>query len=142
MNSIAGVESLTNLCDVDLAQNELPAVPEALYKLEALKRLNLADNEIRQLDNAGVESWAKLETLNVSRNQLKVLPQVGSDSRGLFRHIHRPILITSTERLSGLSICVSGVIMQLSKDQLAAAAVSSRLLLLPVAALVRIWFLS
>ena len=101
MNSITGVESLTNLCDVDLAQNDLPAVPEALYKLEALKRLNLADNEIRQLDNAGVESWAKLETLNVSRNQLKVLPQVGFDSRGPFRRIRWPILIIITGRKRG-----------------------------------------
>ena len=74
--TVSGVESLTNLCDVDLAQNDLPAVPEALYKLEALKRLNLADNAIRELSNGGVEFWAKLETLNLSRNQLKVLPQV------------------------------------------------------------------
>jgi len=74
-NMPAGVESLTNLCDVDVSQNELPAVPEALYKLEGLKRLNLADNNIRELSNGGVEMWAKLETLNLSRNQLKVLPQ-------------------------------------------------------------------
>lgn len=74
-NMPSGVESLTNLCDVDLSQNELPAVPEALYKLEALKRLNLSDNSIRELSNGGVEFWAKLETLNLSRNQIKVLPQ-------------------------------------------------------------------
>jgi len=74
-NMPAGVESLTNLCDVDLSQNDLPSVPEAIYKLEALKRLNLADNAIRELSNGGVEFWAKLETLNLSRNQLKVLPQ-------------------------------------------------------------------
>ena len=70
------MESLTNLCDVDLSQNELPAVPEALYKLEGLKRLNIADNCIKELSNGGVEMWAKLETLNLSRNELKVLPQV------------------------------------------------------------------
>ena len=79
---VLGVESLTNLCDVDVSQNELPAVPEALYKLEGLKRLNLADNNIRELSNGGVEMWAKLETLNLSRNQLKVLPQVTKLSSG------------------------------------------------------------
>lgn len=37
------------LTDVDLSDNALPRVPEALYKLDSLKRLNLSDNEISEL---------------------------------------------------------------------------------------------
>ena len=37
------------LADVDLSDNGLPRVPEALYKLSSLKRLNLSDNEITEL---------------------------------------------------------------------------------------------
>lgn len=35
--------------DVDLSRNELPQVPESLYKLPALKRLNLSDNQIKEI---------------------------------------------------------------------------------------------
>ena len=35
--------------DVDLSYNNLSRVPEALYILKSLKRLNLSDNEITEL---------------------------------------------------------------------------------------------
>ena len=35
--------------DVDLSRNELPQVPESLYKLPALRRLNLSDNQIKEI---------------------------------------------------------------------------------------------
>lgn len=51
-NIPANLDSLTNLTDLDLAQNSLPKVPEALYALPNLKRLNLSDNEIFELSQA------------------------------------------------------------------------------------------
>lgn len=48
-NFPTSLESLTNLQDLDLAQNALPKVPEALYSLPNLKRLNLSENEITEL---------------------------------------------------------------------------------------------
>lgn len=67
------LENLLSLSDVDLAQNALPRVPEALYSLPNLRRLNLSDNEIAEL-SAAVEMWQKLETLNLAHNKLRALP--------------------------------------------------------------------
>jgi len=46
------LESLTSLSDVDLSMNGLPRVPEALYPLPNLKRLNLSSNNITELSSA------------------------------------------------------------------------------------------
>jgi Leucine-rich repeat (LRR) protein len=35
--------------DLDLSGNDLPAVPDVVYKLKALRRLNLNDNLITEL---------------------------------------------------------------------------------------------
>ena len=35
--------------DVDLSCNDLPRVPEPLYKLSSLKHLNLSDNQISEM---------------------------------------------------------------------------------------------
>ncbi|XP_048519020.1 protein flightless-1 [Dendroctonus ponderosae] len=67
------LENLLSLTDVDLAQNALPRVPDALYSLPSLRRLNLSDNDIAELSSA-VEMWQKLETLNVAHNKLRALP--------------------------------------------------------------------
>ncbi|KAK7501988.1 hypothetical protein BaRGS_00006740 [Batillaria attramentaria] len=72
-NFPTGLDTLTNLQDVDLSCNALPRVPEALYKLESLKRLNLSDNEITEL-SLMIDVWVNLETLNLSRNKLTALP--------------------------------------------------------------------
>lgn len=48
-NFPGNLDNLTNLSDVDLAQNALPKVPDALYSLSNLKRLNLSENEITEL---------------------------------------------------------------------------------------------
>ncbi|XP_030759863.1 protein flightless-1 [Sitophilus oryzae] len=74
LNNFPGnLDNLVNLTDVDLAQNALPKVPEALYSLPSLKRLNLSENEITEVSNA-MELWQKLEILNLSHNQLTSLP--------------------------------------------------------------------
>ncbi|XP_059178446.1 protein flightless-1 homolog [Physella acuta] len=72
-NFPTGLDTLTNLQDVDLSYNTLTRVPEALYKLESLKRLNLSNNEIGEL-SLMIDIWTKMETLNLSRNKLKALP--------------------------------------------------------------------
>ena len=37
------------LSDVDLSCNDMPRVPEPLYKLSSLKHLNLSDNQITEM---------------------------------------------------------------------------------------------
>ncbi|XP_067011007.2 protein flightless-1 isoform X2 [Anabrus simplex] len=74
LNNIpANMDSLTNLTDLDLAQNALPKVPDALYALPNLRRLNLSENEITELAQA-IDMWQQLETLNLCRNKLTALP--------------------------------------------------------------------
>lgn len=59
--------------DVDLSCNDLTRVPECLYSLSSLKRLNLSSNQISELSLC-IDQWTQLETLNLSRNQLTSLP--------------------------------------------------------------------
>uniref|UniRef100_A0A2P2I1Y5 Protein flightless-1-like n=1 Tax=Hirondellea gigas TaxID=1518452 RepID=A0A2P2I1Y5_9CRUS len=72
-NLPASLEPLTNLADVDLSQNGLHKVPQCLYTLRALRRLNLSDNNITELGSE-IESWTKLEVLNICRNRISALP--------------------------------------------------------------------
>jgi Leucine-rich repeat (LRR) protein len=48
----SSLEALTSLVELDLAQNNLPRVPDALYTLPNLKRLNLSDNELTEISHA------------------------------------------------------------------------------------------
>lgn len=67
-------ESVVCFCvDVDLSCNDLSRVPECLYSLANLKRLNLSSNQISEMSLC-IDQWTKLETLNLSRNQLTSLP--------------------------------------------------------------------
>lgn len=59
--------------DVDLSCNDLTRLPECLYSLSSLKRLNLSSNQISELSLC-IDQWTQLETLNLSRNQLTSLP--------------------------------------------------------------------
>lgn len=59
--------------DVDLSCNDLSRVPECLYTLGSLRRLNLSSNQITELSLC-IDQWTQLETLNLSRNQLTSLP--------------------------------------------------------------------
>lgn len=61
------------MTDVDLSCNDLTRVPECLYSLGSLKRLNLSSNQISELSLC-IDQWTQLETLNLSRNQLTSLP--------------------------------------------------------------------
>ncbi|XP_076366000.1 FLII actin remodeling protein isoform X2 [Tachypleus tridentatus] len=73
-NTPTSLESLVNLSDVDLSQNDLPRVPDVLYTLVNLKRLNLSDNSISEVSSAAGDAWKNLEILNLSRNRLSLLP--------------------------------------------------------------------
>ncbi|KAK2175165.1 hypothetical protein NP493_747g01024 [Ridgeia piscesae] len=72
-NFPVGLDSLANLQDVDLSYNDLPRVPEPLYKISSLKRLNISNNAITELSSL-IDTWANLEFLNLSRNKLTELP--------------------------------------------------------------------
>lgn len=73
LNFPTTLDSLSNLAELDLSQNNLPKVPDCVYNLPNLKRLNLSDNAITELSSS-VEFWQRLEVLNLSRNELTVLP--------------------------------------------------------------------
>lgn len=72
-NIPATLDNLVNLEDVDFSTNDLTEVPDALFKLKNLKRLNLADNMIEKI-SPYCDCWEKMEVLNFSRNRLKALP--------------------------------------------------------------------
>jgi Leucine-rich repeat (LRR) protein len=53
-------------------------VPDSLFALTKLRKLNLSDNKITTMApviNLDKTYWESLEVLNVCRNQLKVLPE-------------------------------------------------------------------
>uniref|UniRef100_A0A914W4B2 Gelsolin-like domain-containing protein n=1 Tax=Plectus sambesii TaxID=2011161 RepID=A0A914W4B2_9BILA len=68
------LDNMDSLQDVDLAMNELTAVPDALLRLKNLRKLDLSENQIVKLEAFGDSVWERLETLNLSRNKLKALP--------------------------------------------------------------------
>jgi len=72
-NIPANLDSLVNLTDVDLSQNQLNKIPEGILVLPALKRLNLGSNMIDEV-SPGIEKWTQLETLILSRNKITSLP--------------------------------------------------------------------
>ncbi|PIK45358.1 hypothetical protein BSL78_17779 [Apostichopus japonicus] len=59
--------------DVDLSCNDLPKIPDAIFQLKTLLRLNLSSNNIESVE-ACVENLSNLEVLNLARNKLKSLP--------------------------------------------------------------------
>ncbi|XP_060578939.1 protein flightless-1 homolog isoform X2 [Ruditapes philippinarum] len=72
-NFPAALDSLNFLQDIDLSRNELPRVPEPLYKLSSLKHLNISDNQITELSLL-IDTWVNLQSLNLSRNKIQNLP--------------------------------------------------------------------
>lgn len=43
------LDNLVNLADVDFSLNKLKRVPDFLFKLKNLRKLNMSDNEITQV---------------------------------------------------------------------------------------------
>ena len=73
-NLLTSLETLENLVDIDLGDNDLSKVPSLLYSLPNLKRINLSDNKITSLPADIGDFWKSLETLNLARNELRALP--------------------------------------------------------------------
>ena len=67
------LQSLSQLEDLDLSDNDYNNIPEALYAVLSLVNLNLSGNKITVV-SADIQSWKDLEVLNLSRNELTELP--------------------------------------------------------------------
>lgn len=73
LNFPASLDHLCNLVELDIAQNNLPKIPDVIYNFVNLKRLNVSDNEVKEV-SPSIENLQKLEMLNLSRNELRSLP--------------------------------------------------------------------
>ncbi|UXI14718.1 leucine-rich repeat protein [Sarcoptes scabiei] len=69
------VGNTANLIELNLSKNNLPRIPEIVYALPALRRLNLSENFLTEIATNIDQCWPNLEVLNLSRNKLKSLPQ-------------------------------------------------------------------
>ncbi|KAF8356657.1 fli-1 [Pristionchus pacificus] len=111
------MDDLENLTDVDFAENNLPSVPDALYKLKSLRKLDLSANKISKID-LPEGSWESLVTLNISTNCLKALPE------NLVRMTMLQRLYASNNKLtfegipSGIGKLVQLTVLHLSYNQL------------------------
>lgn len=65
---------LTELCDLDLSDNELTELPQFLSQLPQLIHLDLSNNLFENLDST-VENLAHLEALSLYNNRLTQLPE-------------------------------------------------------------------
>ncbi|VDK53588.1 unnamed protein product [Anisakis simplex] len=134
------LDDLDNLQDVDFSSNELPQVPDCVYKLKSLRKLDLSHNQIEriELDEKG---WEQLETLNISSNLLKSLPEqivrlvklqrlYASDNQltfdgipsGIGKLVHLQVLHLSYNKLElipeGISRCVRLERLKLDNNKL------------------------
>jgi Leucine-rich repeat (LRR) protein len=60
--------------EIDLAMNELTAMPSSLLPLSQLRKLDLSFNKINKMDFPD-GAFPNIETLNLSGNELTCLPQ-------------------------------------------------------------------
>uniref|UniRef100_H2ZPM4 Gelsolin-like domain-containing protein n=1 Tax=Ciona savignyi TaxID=51511 RepID=H2ZPM4_CIOSA len=72
-NFPTNLDPLKFLSDIDLSYNQLTRLPECLYMLSTLERLNLSNNEIQELSLL-IDTWTKMRTLNLTNNLLTSLP--------------------------------------------------------------------
>lgn len=78
--SISSIRSFVapNLVEIDLSFNKLTAIPSAISNLPSLEILNLAGNQINQLNAELLKKMGSVRELSLSGNQLTSLPaQIG-----------------------------------------------------------------
>ena len=76
--------NLTALTELDLADNQLSALPDALGNLTALTQLNLTGNQLSALPDA-LGNLTALTQLNLAYNQLSALPDALGNLTALTR---------------------------------------------------------
>ncbi|EEC17524.1 flightless-I, putative, partial [Ixodes scapularis] len=76
VNTPVSLDTSAVLSDVDFSQNALPRIPDVLYTLTTLRRLNLSDNCISEISPVIGDVWKSIRILNLSRNKLSSLPHL------------------------------------------------------------------
>ncbi|XP_065181481.1 protein flightless-1 homolog [Sycon ciliatum] len=66
-------EGTPYLEELDLSHNSFTFVPQTVYELTKLRRVNFSHNQITEL-TAQIEVWIGLVTFNVCHNELKAIP--------------------------------------------------------------------
>lgn len=61
------------LIELDLSNNELTTIPDAVYKCSTLKRINLQSNEIKEIDPR-LFNMTELEEINLGSNSIAYIP--------------------------------------------------------------------
>lgn len=61
------------LIELDLSNNELTVIPDAVYKCSTLKRINLQSNEIKEID-LRLFNLTELEEINLGSNSISDIP--------------------------------------------------------------------
>jgi len=51
-NIPSNLEGLSKLTDIDLSKNDLVKIPDGLYTVPGLKRLNLSENQLKEVSIA------------------------------------------------------------------------------------------
>lgn len=73
-----GLAALTKLQDLVISLNRFDHIPEVVYALGALTTLIASDNQISQLNVAGLQRCAALTTLELTNNSIaEVPPELG-----------------------------------------------------------------
>ncbi|KAI6241750.1 hypothetical protein M3Y99_00338000 [Aphelenchoides fujianensis] len=75
-------EDMSNISELDLSGNDLSVVPEAVFTLKKLRKLDLSRNKAGESTDLNLLStidipdgaWTELETLNVAENLLEAFP--------------------------------------------------------------------
>jgi Leucine-rich repeat (LRR) protein len=66
------IDKLVNLTDIDLSYNDLSRIPESVYLVESLTRVNMRHNCIKELSSL-IDTWHNLVTLDLSHNMITAL---------------------------------------------------------------------
>ena len=74
LKSMSGDVSNLSMKTIVLRQNQFKIIPPVLYDISSLVSVNLAQNNIASLSEAGLEKLPELHTLSLNRNLIKSIP--------------------------------------------------------------------